>query len=192
MSEAKQGGIKRRDFLKIIGVAGGTAVAASSCSEPFEQIIPYVIPPEGIVPGLPYYYASTCTECPAGCGVKVKTREGRAIHIEGNELNPINKNSICARGQASLQGLYNPDRIRSPLFRNDAGALQPLGWDKAEETLVEKINDLVKQGKSDKIVFLTNNVAGSLNTLIDQWTKSLGAKHYIYETYSYEPLKKAN
>ena len=192
MSEAKQGGIKRRDFLKIIGVTGGTAVAASSCSEPFEQIIPYVIPPEGIVPGLPYYYASTCTECPAGCGVKVKTREGRAIHIEGNELNPINKNSICARGQASLQGLYNPDRIRSPLFRNDAGVLQPLGWDKAEETLVEKINDLVKQGKSDKIVFLTNNVAGSLNTLIDQWTKSLGAKHYIYETYSYEPLKKAN
>ena len=74
MSEDKKGGIKRRDFLKMIGVAGGTAAVATSCSEPVEQLIPYVIAPEGIVPGVPNYYASTCRECPAGCGIIVKNR----------------------------------------------------------------------------------------------------------------------
>ncbi|MGH7892296.1 MAG: twin-arginine translocation signal domain-containing protein, partial [Thermodesulfobacteriota bacterium] len=69
MSQDKKGGIKRRDFLKIIGVAGGTAAVAGSCSNPAEQIIPYVIPPEGIIPGVPNWYASTCRECPAGCGI---------------------------------------------------------------------------------------------------------------------------
>ena len=101
MSEEKKGGIKRRDFLKIIGVAGGTAAVASSCSEPVEQIIPYVIPPEGIIPGVPNYYASTCRECPAGCGIKVKNREGRAIKIEGNPKKTLSIQAQAAQGASS-------------------------------------------------------------------------------------------
>lgn len=192
MSEDKKGGIKRRDFLKIIGVAGGTAVVASSCSEPVEQIIPYVIPPEGIIPGVPNWYASTCRECPAGCGILVKNREGRAIKIEGNSKSPINNGASCARGQAALQGLYNPDRIRSPLSKNDAGKLQPLGWEGAEKTLTEKIEELRGNSKTGNIVFLSNHISGSLNKLVGEWMDALGGKHIEYETFAHEPLKEAN
>ena len=67
--------IDRRDFLKLVGVGAGAA-AAAGCSDHVEKLIPYVIQPEEISPGVPLYYASTCQECPAACGLHVKTLEG--------------------------------------------------------------------------------------------------------------------
>ncbi|MCI0481879.1 MAG: molybdopterin-dependent oxidoreductase, partial [Candidatus Dadabacteria bacterium] len=192
MSQDNKGGIKRRDFLKIIGVAGGTAAVAGACSNPAEQIIPYVIPPEGIIPGVPNWYASTCRECPAGCGIIVKNREGRAIKVEGNPKNPINMGGSCAEGQAMLQGLYNPDRIRSPLLKNDLGRLEPEGWDNAQKMLTEKIEEVRKKGGRGRIVFLSDHNEGTLGNLIGDWMSALGGKHISYEAYSYEPLKEAN
>jgi molybdopterin-containing oxidoreductase family iron-sulfur binding subunit len=170
MPEKKEGGIngiKRRDFLKIIGVAGGTAAATGCSSDPVEQLIPFVIPPYGIIPGVPNWYATTCRECPAGCGTLVKNREGRAIKVEGNPKSTVSYGKTCARGQAALQGLYNPDRIRSPLLKNSSGKLQPLGWEQAEKVLLDKIQELLDQGKADKIVMITNKDTGTLNDLID-------------------------
>ncbi|MGH7892451.1 MAG: molybdopterin-dependent oxidoreductase, partial [Thermodesulfobacteriota bacterium] len=165
---------------------------AGSCSNPAEQIIPYVIPPEGIIPGVPNWYASTCRECPAGCGIIVKNREGRAIKVEGNPKNPINMGGSCAEGQAMLQGLYNPDRTRSPLSRNDLGRLEPRGWDDAQKTLAEKIEVVRKKGGSGRIVFLSDHNEGTLGNLIGDWMSAIGGKHLSYEAYSYEPLKEAN
>lgn len=192
MSEAKKGGLKRRDFLKIIGVAGGTAAVMGACSDPVEQIIPYVIPPDGIIPGVPNYYSSTCRECPAGCGIVVKNREGRAIKVEGNPKNPISLGGSCSMGQASLQGLYNPDRLRSPLSRNEAGKMQPSGWENIEKLLTQKIVETRGNAKSGNIAFLTNDVSGTLGTLIDDWMEALGGRHVQYETFAHEPLKEAN
>src|SRR3989304_5951642 len=133
------GGIKRRDFLKILGVVGGTAAITGGCSpEPVEKIIPYVIPPDTIIPGIPKWYASTCRECPAGCGILVKNREGRAIKIEGNPLHPVNQGALCLRGQAAVQGVYNPDRVQLPLLRTERG-WQTLSFDAAESLLKERL-----------------------------------------------------
>ena len=49
----------RRDFLKLVG-AGAGAAASAGCSDPIEKLIPYVVQPEVITPGLPVVYASTC------------------------------------------------------------------------------------------------------------------------------------
>lgn len=195
MSEEKKGGLKRRDFLKLIGVAGTTAAVTGGCSsEPVEQIIPHVIPPDKFIPGIPSYFASTCRECPAGCGIVVKNREGRAIKIEGNPQSPVSKGATCARGQASLQGLYNPDRIRSPLkFNEERGSMQPVGWAQAESELASIIEKLKNEGKGDRIVYLSNNISGTLKDLVTKWLRYTGGgKHYTYETFSHEPIRKAN
>src|SRR3954468_20414584 len=110
-------GIERRDFLKVLGVAGaGASLFGCSTGAP-EKLIPYVIPAEDIVPGISTWYRTTCRECPAGCGMNVRTREGRALKAEGNPLSPISHGKLCSRGQASLHGLYNPDRIPQALWR---------------------------------------------------------------------------
>ena len=95
--------LDRRDFLKLVGVGAGAA-AAAGCSDPVEKLIPYVVQPDVITPGIPVYYASTCRECSAGCGLHVKVREGRAIKLEGNPDSPVNHGRLCARGQAVVQG----------------------------------------------------------------------------------------
>src|SRR5438445_1810148 len=95
--------VDRRRFLKVLGVAGAGAAAASACGigpEPTERLIPYLIQPEDQIPGTATYYATTCRECAAGCGVRVRVREGRAVKLEGNPDSPINRGRLCARAQA--------------------------------------------------------------------------------------------
>jgi molybdopterin-containing oxidoreductase family iron-sulfur binding subunit len=108
--------LDRRDFLKLVGVGAGGA-AAGGCADHVEKLIPYVIQPEEITPGIPVFYASTCQECPAGCGLHVRTREGRPIKLEGNPAHPVNQGALCARGQAGIGHTYHPDRFRSALLR---------------------------------------------------------------------------
>src|SRR5437762_8930660 len=119
-------GFSRRDFLKLVGI--GAAGVASGCGQkPADRLIPYLVAPEDILPGVPYWYASTCRECPAGCGVLIKSREGRVIKIEGNPNHPLSRGGLCGRGQAALQGLYDPDRVRTPMVKQN-GAWKPASW----------------------------------------------------------------
>src|SRR2546422_8297396 len=74
--------VDRRRFLKVLGVTGAGAAAVSACGigpEPTEHLIPYLIQPEDQIPGTATYYATTCRECAAGCGMRVRVREGRAV-----------------------------------------------------------------------------------------------------------------
>ena len=104
----------RRTFLKIVGL--GSLSIAAGCSPPDKTLYSRVKAPEDLVTGEATWYASTCRECPAGCGILAKNREGRVIKVEGHPLHPINKGKLCMRGQSALQGIYNPDRIAAPLL----------------------------------------------------------------------------
>src|SRR5262247_4449182 len=119
--------LDRRDFLKLATATAGSA-AAAGCSDHVEKLIPYVVQPEQITPGLPVIYASTCQECPAACGLHVRTREGRPIKLEGNPEHPLSRGRLCARGQASIGRTYHPDRYRGPRRRTAAGAFEELPW----------------------------------------------------------------
>ena len=105
MSQATpKAGVKRREFLKVLG-ATSAAVAAAGCSEDTGKLIPYLVSPDQTVPGVSTYYATTCRECSAGCGVIAETRDGRTIKLEGNPEHPVNRGALCARGQSAVQGL---------------------------------------------------------------------------------------
>ena len=125
--------LDRRDFLKLVGLGAGTA-AAAGCSDPIENLVPYVVQPEDVTPGIPTFYASTCRECDAGCGLHVATREGRPIKLEGNPDHPINRGKLCARGQAGIGRTYHPDRYAGPL---DGGASAT--WDDAQAKLAAAV-----------------------------------------------------
>src|SRR5580700_6786685 len=122
--------VKRREFPKILGAGTATAAATGCSTGVNKRMIPYLVSPDDTVPGVSNYFASTCRECAAGCGIIVETRDGRAIKIEGNPAHPLNRGALCARGQAALQGLYNPDRYRQPMVRQGS-ELVPTSWDAA-------------------------------------------------------------
>jgi molybdopterin-containing oxidoreductase family iron-sulfur binding subunit len=185
--------IRRRDFFKLLGAGGATAALMGCAEAPPEQVVPYLIPPEESIPGVAIWYATVCRECPAGCGMLARTREGRVVKVEGNPVHPVNQGRLCARGQASLQGLYNPDRIQQPLLRAPDGQFRPISWDEAEKRVAVRLTALYQQGQTDRVVFVTPHLTGSLDALIDTWLAALGSAHRLrYEAFAYEPLRVAN
>lgn len=120
-------GVGRRDFLKVVGAGSAGAAVAGCGTDRVERLIPYVTPPEEITPGVATWYASTCGECAGGCGIRVRTREGRAVMIEGNPDHPVSRGGVCSRGVSALQALYNPDRVAAPL-RAGPGGFEEITW----------------------------------------------------------------
>ncbi|MGQ9857224.1 MAG: 4Fe-4S dicluster domain-containing protein [Thermodesulfobacteriota bacterium] len=183
--------LDRRGFLRIIGLAG--TVAASGCSsEKTQRLIPYLVPPRDVIPGQATWYATTCTECPAGCGLLARNRDGRVVKLEGNPAHPINHGALCARGQAGIQGLYDPDRPRGPKARDQSGVMRSLTWQEAEGLLESWIRDLPEAERPKRIVFLSGLLTGSLDRLLNRAVGEGLWKHLMYEPLSYEPLREAS
>ena len=100
----------RRTFLKMVGM-GSVSMAVGCSPDPYsaprpeKNLFSLVKAPEDMVVGRTSWYATTCRECPAGCGMLAGNREGRLIKVEGNPLHPINRGKLCMRGQAALHGV---------------------------------------------------------------------------------------
>jgi anaerobic selenocysteine-containing dehydrogenase len=111
--------ISRRDFLKVSGIGVTAATVITGCGPASRHVTrqSYGNMPEYNQTGVSTYYATTCKECPAGCGLIVRTQEGRAIKVEGNPDHPVNRGKVCSRGLTTVQGVYNPDRITGPQKR---------------------------------------------------------------------------
>ena len=178
-------GLKRRDFLKVLG-AGGAGAATVGCSTgEVERLIPYVIPADDIVPGVPTWYASTCRECPAGCGILVETHSGRVTKIEGNPDHPVSHGNLCARGQASVQGLYHPDRYRNPISRESV-VDSNVTWGTAERLIAERIQQANQAGPG-RVVFLTQQYGGTMDQLVDAFVAAAGARRVIHDPWANQP-----
>lgn len=169
----------RRSFLK---AAGFTAVAAASaaCSRaPVEKAIPYLVQPEEVVPGVSYFYASTCAGCPAGCGVLAKTRDGRPVKLEGNPQHPVSRGGMCAVGQASLLELYDSHRLLEPSVDG-----KPATWAQADEQIIGQITAIRAAGGA--VRFLSGTITSpTLRAEIHEFLAGFrDARHVTYDALS--------
>lgn len=178
-------GIKRRDFLKVLGVGGAGATLTGCSTESVERLIPYVVPPEDITPGVATWYTTVCDGCSAQCGMWVRTREGRAVKLEGNPEHPVSGGALCSRGHASLQHLYNPDRYTGPMIR-EGGSLRSATWEEAEALLAQRI-----QGAGGNVLFIGGHAGPTMNVLVDDFLAAIGGNRVEYEAVSDAPLREA-
>jgi molybdopterin-containing oxidoreductase family iron-sulfur binding subunit len=107
-------GVTRREMLTLLGATLSIAGLAS-CRRPVEHIVPYVQAPEEIIPGVPRRFATTMPYGRDAVGLIVESHEGRPTKIEGNELHPASAGRSSVRVQASILGLYDPDRSQAVL-----------------------------------------------------------------------------
>ena len=157
----------RRDFLKLAGVGAATTAILTGCGPASRYVKrePYMQMPEYNYNGQSTYYATTCRECAAGCGLIVRTIQGRAIKTEGNANNPLNLGKTCARGQATLHGLYNPDRVTDPMKGGSK-----ITWDEATQAVA----DALKNNKPEEIAFLMGMAPDHLFDLVTDLASATG------------------
>jgi len=192
IKEGKDAGVRRRDFLKVLGAAGAATSVVGCATGDVEKLIPYLVSPDNTVPGVSSHYATTCRECAAGCGLIVEVRDGRAIKAEGNPAHPVNKGALCARGQASLQGLYNPDRFRGPMKR-EGDALVPTTWDEALQTLATQLGEVKSRGQGSRVAFVNQHEQGSFPAFLDSVLAGYGiAPHISYDAEAPIAVAQAN
>jgi len=166
--------VSRRDFLKLAGLGAATTAVLTGCGPASRYVVrePYQQMPEYNLVGQSTYYATTCRECAAGCGLVVRTYQGRAIKVEGNPNHPLNLGKTCARGQATLHGLYNPDRVTDPIMKNARGGFAGtnINWDDA----VQAVADALKNNQPNEIAFLIGTASDHVFDLLTDLAKTTG------------------
>jgi Fe-S-cluster-containing dehydrogenase component len=143
--------ISRRRFLSLLSASAALALGTSCSRIDRGSIVPYTRTPGEIIPGVAAYYASAFQEGIVTHGVLVKTREGRPIHIEGNTEHPISRGKTSLRAMGDLLGLYDPDRLRIPVYKGKRS-----NWTEAEKALVQSLSDARLMNK--RVLLLTGAV----------------------------------
>ena len=172
----------RRDFLKYLGFSVSAATIAASCEIPLKRAIPYVTKPDDLVPGVANYYATSFVQGGDYCSVLVKTREGRPIKVEGNQLSPVNGGGTSARAQAAVLGLYDTNRLRGPQMKNDGGHFETTTW--------KQLDDLVSTTlkPESRIAILSHSM---LSPTEKQVVKDFQAKYPNTTVTVYDPVSSA-
>jgi molybdopterin-containing oxidoreductase family iron-sulfur binding subunit len=116
--------VSRRGFLKVMGASLGLAGMTGCVRLPLEPIVPYVRQPEGVIPGRPMYYATASTLGGYASPVLVESHLGRPTKVEGNDLHPASLGGTDVFAQASLLGLYDPDRSQTVMSMGDVRSWQ--------------------------------------------------------------------
>ena len=184
--------IDRRDFIKLVGAgsagAGAGFMLAQSIKHPIEFLIPYPLPPEDFSPGIATWYNSVCSMCAAGCGITVRTREGRAKKIEGNPSHPVNQGRLCALGQAGLQVLYNPDRLTAPMARvgeRGGGSFEQITWGDGLSRVADRLASLREAARGERVCFLTEGVRGHLADLFGRFMEQVGSVRLLHYDFTH-------
>jgi molybdopterin-containing oxidoreductase family iron-sulfur binding subunit len=177
----------RREFLKLAGFAFAGAALSGCRRAPVQYAVPYLRPPEEIVPGRSYDYASTCGGCSAGCGLLVKERDGRPIKLEGNPEHPLSRGGLCAAGQASLLGLYDQQRLQKPLQGG-----QPAEWSPVDQSIKMQLDTVRKQ--QGAVRFLTGPlVSPTTRALLRRFLDTFAnARHMVHDPRSCSAILEAH
>jgi anaerobic selenocysteine-containing dehydrogenase len=176
--------LTRRQFLRL-GIAGTTTAVITGCQSRrrWELLEPFVRPPEEQLAGMPTWYASTCRQCPAGCGIIVRIMNGRALKIEGNPEHPLNQGKLCARGQAGLQVLCDPDRLTGPVAQHErnSGEFTTISWNEALNRLLQDL----RAANGSVGIWLGSTTSDHLFTLFRSFAQGIGASPpLVYDAYS--------
>ena len=143
----------RRDFLRLVGA--GTAAAGLAELGRRTPIFSALAPTDQ--PQVPLgerTVAGICRLCAGGCGITARVIDGRVVKLDGNPLHPNNQGRLCPKGQAGLQVLYDPDRIKGPMRRVEDRGWQQISWDEAFDIVEKRLKEIRDTHGAESVLFL--------------------------------------
>ena len=177
--------INRRDFLKM----GGGAGVAIALGGGFWKWSQFPAAENLNAPCIEKWIPTICGQCMGGCGILVRVIDGWAVNIAGNPLHPVNRGTLCPKGIAGLQGLYDPDRIRTPLKRKGKrgeGQWDPISWDEALQMVTMALKDLRQKGQPHHLAILGGRYRGLMRSLWERFLEAYGSPNYIDNQFQWE------
>lgn len=169
--------ISRRDFTKLVSVAT-SAAALSGCAA--NKLVGTSVTKDEWQPRAESSIATACLQCEGGCGVSARVVDGAVVKLEGNTLHPLNRGRLCALGQATLQQLYSPDRIKGPMRRaKGSNEWTNISWDEAIGTISTQLRELRDQRQSHTLVIFDGYHAGLMRTLLGRFCEAYGTPNHI-------------
>lgn len=175
--------VSRRSFLKLMGASVGLAGLAACTTQPKEEVIPYIKQPEELVPGKALYFATAMPLFGEALGLLVRSNEGRPTKIEGNPEHPASLGAAHIWAQASILGMYDPDRSKAILNAGDIRS-----WGNAMATIGGRATGFggTKQGQG--LYFLMpSSTSPSLAALV----KEVAGKYPMAKWHKWDPISGA-
>ncbi len=175
-ASADASGMNRRDVLKWMAASAAMAGLSACTKLPTEKIVPYVHPPEEIIPGRPLFYATSMPQAGGAAGLLVESNMGRPTKIEGNPEHPGSLGATDVFAQASILNLYDPDRSQTILFDGRLSS-----WDDFSAAMGNARVRFSSRGAGVRILTRTvysPTLAAQINGLLAQFP---GAKWHQYE-----------
>jgi len=184
--ETDSSATNRRDFLKVLGFSV-TAATLAACEAPVTKSIPFLNKPEDLTPGVPNYYSSTYFDGFDFSSIRIKTREGRPILIEGNKNAPLTKGAVNARVNSSVLGLYDSKRAKGPARKLGSAWAKNISWDVLDKKVISDLRSAVKD--NGKVVLLSNTIISPASKgAVDSFSASIGAQGGSFEHVSYDAV----
>ncbi len=183
--------MSRTQFLSLLTASAAFAAVGCNAYRDKGEIVPYTIKPEEVTPGVANYYASTCTVCGQGCGILIKTREGRPIKVDGNPDHPISRGKVCTKGQASILSVYDPYRLRKPQYGPESRRRDELTWDTANAEVVRRLEEAAREGKEVALVTRGLTSPTAKRVFDDLKKKYPTVRVYAYSLFNDDTRQKA-
>ncbi len=169
--------VSRRGFLKLMGASMALAGMTACTKQPLEPIVPYVKQPEDVIPGRPMFYATAFTLGGYASPLLVESHLFRPTKIEGNDQHPASLGGTDIFAQASILGMYDPDRSQTVTYLGDVRTIEDF------RTAIRGPLSVQKALKGAGIRILTRSFSSP--TLADQMQAFLKlypeAKWHVYE-----------
>ncbi|MEA2017820.1 MAG: molybdopterin-dependent oxidoreductase, partial [Campylobacterota bacterium] len=138
--------VSRRKFLQgtvALSVLGGTALSTTSLlsSGHGEKVKAGAITNDNTKtgPGEGHDVATLCEMCVNKCAALARVENGMITKLNPNPMFPKSKNMLCARGNAGIQAVYDPDRLKYPMIRigeKGEGKFKRVSWDEAYNAIL--------------------------------------------------------
>jgi anaerobic selenocysteine-containing dehydrogenase len=162
-------------------------IGAATLGMALPEELLHALPKEGEwIPYEEYWSTGICLQCPSGCGLRIRTVNGWPVKLEGIKDFPINKGRLCPKGQAGLQVLYDPDRIRHPLKRKGdrgKGDWEKITWEEALSLMIQRLKLLREQGAPHQLLTLSGRTRGHMVDLIKRFMESFGSPNHFGNPY---------
>ena len=133
--------ITRRNFLKWSGAATAAAIAGGR-----PPVLHALVPAETGGKGKRVEHRfSVCDMCLNKCGLVARVEDGIVTKLDPNPKFLKSRGMLCARGNAGIHQLYDPDRLKVPLRRKGfrgGGKWERLTWDQALDYAAEKFQKI--------------------------------------------------